>query len=181
MTIHQFTLIIEGPDLQEKANIKALFEAGCDDATVGRSGTFQYLDFDREGETFADAVFEATDAVETAVPQARVVHLEPDELVIMVEIAARTARSRESVRLLISGQRGPGGFPPPASHFKARNRLWEWQVVAAWFADVLGEEHGLGRAGAPQFISAFNAALSLRRAARRLDKMQQRRIRKLVG
>ncbi|MGH8937421.1 MAG: hypothetical protein ACRDXD_14355 [Acidimicrobiia bacterium] len=48
MTTHQFTLIVDGPDLQDEARAQALFEAGCGDATVGRVGTLQYLDFDRE-------------------------------------------------------------------------------------------------------------------------------------
>ena len=61
MTVHRFMLIVEGPNLQDEGHVDALFEAGCDDATVGRVGATQYLDFDREAETLADAVFEATD------------------------------------------------------------------------------------------------------------------------
>ena len=126
MTAHRFMLIVEGPDLQDGVHVDALFEAGCDDATVGRVGATQYLDFDREAETLANAVFEAAEAIEAAVPEARVVHLGPDDLVTMSDIAERTGRTRESVRLLINGERGPGGFPAPATHLKSRNRMWEW-------------------------------------------------------
>ena len=180
MTVHQFTLIVEGPNLQADSRIDALFDAGCDDATVGRVGVTQYLDFDREAETVADAVFEATEAIEAAVPGARVVHVEPDGLVTMAEVAKRTGRTRESVRLLINGERGPGGFPPPATHFKSRNRMWEWQQVAAWFADALDEplEADSTTSG---FIAAFNAGLRLRRAEDKLDEADRRRIRELVG
>ena len=66
MTIHQFTLIVEGPDLQSEPNLDALFEAGCDDGTVGRIGRSQYVDFDREAPTLADAVLGATEAIESA-------------------------------------------------------------------------------------------------------------------
>ena len=179
MTSHQFTLIVEGPDLQDAANIEALFEAGCDDATIGRVGSIQYLDFDREAATFADAVFEATEAVESAV-DARVVHLEPDDLVTMVEIAERTGRTRESVRLLVSGERGPGGFPGPATHFKSRQRMWRWQDVAVWFARELGEP-GMNDSDRAQFISAFNAGVRWRAVHDHLSAADRSRIRKLVG
>ena len=56
MPIHHFTLIVDGPDLQNDAVIDALFEAGCADATVGRTGGIQYLDFDREAPTRAEAI-----------------------------------------------------------------------------------------------------------------------------
>ena len=56
MPIHHFTLIVDGPDLQDDAVIDALFEAGCADATVGRTGGFQYVDFDREAPTRAEAI-----------------------------------------------------------------------------------------------------------------------------
>jgi hypothetical protein len=176
MTTHQFTIIVDGPDLQEEAHVQALFEAGCDDATVGRVGTLQYLDFDREAEIFAEAVLSATTAIETAVPEARVIHLEPDDLVTMAEIAERTGRTRESVRLLTSGQRGPGGFPAPATHFKSRYRMWRWQAVAAWFAEALGETQVVGDPGRAQFITAFNAGL----AWRNVEEPQRTRLHSLV-
>lgn len=181
MSVHQFTLIVEGADLQAEDHIDALFAAGCDDATVGRIGTTQYVDFDREAETLADAVFDATDAIEAAVAGARVVHVEPDDLVTMAEIAKLAGRTRESVRLLINGARGPGGFPPAATHFRHRNRMWRWHEVAAWFADALDEELPDGDPATSEFLGAFNAGLKLRRAEGKLNAAQRRRIRSLVG
>ena len=60
MTAHEFTLIVEGPDLQAESLVETLFEAGLDDATLGRVGAIQYLDFDREAESFADAAGRGT-------------------------------------------------------------------------------------------------------------------------
>ena len=177
MSTHEFTLIVEGPDLQDESHVDALFEAGFDDATIGRVGSIQYLDFDREAESFADAVLSATETLELAVPGARVVHLEPDDLVTMSEIAERVGRTRESVRLLISGDRGPGRFPSPATHFRSRQRMWRWQGVAAWFAVSLGEPQLVGDPGRAQFITAFNAGLIWRE----VDKDLQHRIGKLVS
>jgi hypothetical protein len=181
MTTYQFTLIVEGPDLQDPNHTDALFEAGCDDATVGRVGAVQYLDFDRDSKSLADAVFEATEAIEMAVPKARVVHLEPDDLVTMADIANRTDRTRESVRLLIAGERGPGGFPAPVTHFKRRQRMWRWQEVAVWFAQALDEPQSVGDPGTAQFITAFNAGLTWREVDKQLAPAERRRIRKLVG
>lgn len=181
MTTHQFTLIVEGPDLQHEAQVNALFEAGCDDATVGRLGAIQYLDFDREAESFAEAVLEAAEAIESAGVGARVVHLEPDDLVTMTEIAERTGRTRESVRLLISAQRGPGRFPAPATHFKSRRRMWRWQEVAAWFAKARGEPQATGDPSNSRFITAFKAVLSWRQVEDQLPDAKRQRIRQLVG
>lgn len=64
MPIHHFTLIVDGPDLQDDAFIDALFEAGCDDATVGRIDEIQYLDFDREAATRTEAIRSAVTDVE---------------------------------------------------------------------------------------------------------------------
>lgn len=180
MTSYEFTLIVEGPDLQDDANVAALFEAGCDDATVGRVGAIQYLDFDREAESLSAAVASAAEAIEAAVPGARVVHLEPDDLVSMADIAQRTSRTRESVRLLISGERGPGGFPAPATHFRSRHRMWRWQQVAVWFANTLNEPQRVGDPGTAQFITAYNGGLAWRQVNADLDPEDRNRIHKLV-
>ena len=181
MTTHQFTLIVDGPDLQDEALLEALFEAGCDDATVGRVAGVQYLDFDREAVSLPEAVFDAMAAIEGAVPGARVVHLEPDDLLTMAEIAKRTGRTRESVRLLISGRRGPGGFPTPATHFRSRQRMWRWPAVALWFAEALGEPQQVGDPGRAQFVTAFNAGLDLRNCQYDLPDAERQRIRELVS
>lgn len=177
MSTHEFTLIVEGPDLQDESHVESLFEAGFDDATVARISSIQYLDFDREAESFADAVFSATEDLESAVPGIRVVHLEPDDLVTMSEIADRVGRTRESVRLLISSDRGPGDFPPPATHFRSRQRMWRWQEVALWFAVNLGEPQVVGDPARAQFIAAFNAGLKWRE----VDKDLQDRLNQLAG
>lgn len=181
MATYEFTLIVEGPDIQDEASIEALYEAGLDDGTVGRVGSFQYLDVDREADDFADAVFSATEAIERAILDAKVVRLEPDDLVTLSEIAERTGRTRESVRLLVNGDRGPGGFPAPATHFRTRQRMWRWQEVAVWLAEELGERQLVGDPGKAQFITAFNASLQWRNVNRALPAQQQKRLRHLVG
>ncbi len=65
MTTHTFTLIIDGPDLQADELVDEVFEAGCDDALVGRVDGIQIADFDREADTLQDAVLSAVAELES--------------------------------------------------------------------------------------------------------------------
>ncbi len=157
--MYEFTLLVVGPDLQTDEALNSLAEIGCDDATVGSSGGVQHMDFDREASSYLAAVLGAIKDVEIAVPGARVVRVLPDEYVSLAEIAERTHRTRESVRLLSKGERGPGRFPPPAARETGRNKLWRWTEVAAWFADILEDETP---SAPPPAQAAVNAILDLR-------------------
>ena len=64
MPLHHFTLIVDGPDLQDDAFIDMLFEAGCDDGTVGRTDGIQYIDFARDAPSFDEAILSAVTDVE---------------------------------------------------------------------------------------------------------------------
>ena len=156
MTTHDFTLIIDG-DVNSDANINALFEADCDDATFGACTPHleAFGDFSRDAATLSQAILSAISDVES-VPGLTGRRVEPEDLVTSAEIAERLGRSRESVRLLANGERGPGGFPQPVSHIRARTRLWRWSDVAEW-AQL--PEADRERA---HIIASTNAALDLR-------------------
>jgi hypothetical protein len=156
MPEYEFTVVIEG-DLTDEDVARALFEAGCDDGTFGVIDGMGYGDFIREATSFANAVLGAIRQVES-VGSLRVLRVEPDDIVTMADIADRMERSRESVRLLIAGRRGPGGFPSPISHGIERGRLWRWSDVAAWLEQLEPDE-----IEAAHFTAAINAALELRR------------------
>lgn len=177
MTNHHFTLIVEGPDLQSEDVFDALFEAGCDDALVGRSNGVQYLDFDRDAATLQDAILTAVADVEK-VEGVEVVRLVDAGLVSMADIATRVGRTSESIRLLATGERGPGGFPPPVNDPRSRYRLWRSSEVHHWF------EHSLGEGPIEeddQVRAAINAGLELRHHRRRLGKDRRTDLRELVG
>jgi hypothetical protein len=158
---YTFTLILDGRDPLNQEQLDALFAAGCGDATFGRRGSIGYADFDRVAPSFARAVASAITAIEGTVPGLHVVRIEPEDLVSAADIAGRTGRSRESVRLLIAGQRGPGHFPAPTAWLNRRRPLWRWSDVAQWYATALGEPVELSKEAA--FVAALNAALELRR------------------
>lgn len=158
MPEYSFTVVIDG-DVDSR--LDDLFDAGCDDATFGAVDGVHYADFDRTAPTFSQAVASALTAIES-VDALHVVRVEPDDLVTAAEIAERLGRTRESVRLLIAGARGPGGFPAPVSHLRTRNRLWRWSDVATW------AQPGTTSGADARLVAAVNAALELRRAVTEL-------------
>jgi predicted DNA-binding transcriptional regulator AlpA len=176
MNEYQFTLVTAA-DLDDEATVDALFEAGCDDATLGSVDGVGYADFVRAGDSFGEAVRSAIQQVES-VPGLKVIRVEPDDLVTMSEIAERMGRTRESVRLLIRGARGPGGFPPPVSHLKSRSRFWRWSDVSAWASRIGLEELETRQA---QLVAAINAALILRDKSPKLGFADQNLVRLLIG
>lgn len=174
MSEYEFSLMIDG-DLTDEATARALFEVGCDDATFGVVDGMGYGDFAREAASFAEAVSETIFQVEM-VNNLRVIRVEPDDIVTMSDIAERLDRTRESVRLLIAGRRGPGGFPTPISHAMERSRLWRWSDVALWLDQLEPEE-----IEATRFTSAINAALELRNQLRSMnDDLAIKQIRSLI-
>lgn len=166
--VHSFTLFVEGLDVSSDAHVDALHEAGCDDATFGVRDGAAYAIFDRAAASFSDSLRSAIADVLRALPQARIIRIEPDDLVTMATIATRCGRSRESIRLLANEERGPGGFPPPVAYVDERTRLWHWPDVARWL-----NEHRKARieidADAADLVAAMNAACDLRDHAGRLS------------
>ena len=177
MPIHHFTLIVEGPDLQDDSLVDEVFEAGCGDAAIGRVDGIQYVDFDREAASLDEAIRSAVADLERLNGVA-VVRIADAGLVSMADIAARIGRTREGMRLLITGARGPGGFPPPVTDPRSRYRLWHWSDVAHWLTKHLGTE----LAGADdEVVAAFNAGLEFRNHKRRLARPDQLKLEALAG
>lgn len=159
MTTHTFTLIVEGPDLQSGELIDKVFEAGCDDALIGQVDGIQFADFDREANTLRDAVLSAVAELES-IEGVTVLRLADAGLVSMADIAARTGRTRESVRLLITGERGPGGFPPPVTDPRSRYRLWRSDEVEVWLQRFLAAP--FDDSAVDRIRAVINASLELR-------------------
>lgn len=181
MSVYQFTLLVDGPDLQTDAAFDALVEAGCDDALVGRTEGIQYLDFDREAPNPESAILSAISDVERLSGVA-VIRLAGGGLVSMADIASCTGRSGESIRLLIMSERGPGGFPPPVTDPCTRHRLWRWAEVRHWFENNYPDELAQSNdEGYDQVAAAINASLELRHYCRYIRPEQRARLNQLIG
>ena len=129
-TQYEFTLVVDR-DPTEVA--EQLFEVGHGDY-VPEGPNPPLVHVLQEAATLPAAIVSAVHAIESVGLAA--VGLKSDDLVSVKEIAARLSRTYESVRLLASGQRGPGGFPAPLSD--SQWALYSWAETADWFAAHYG-------------------------------------------
>jgi hypothetical protein len=130
--IHEFILVIDRALGDDEQN--ALFEAGFDDSTPEVEADRTLLHVVREASTLTAALASAVLGLERAGVAASGVG--SNDLVDLPEIAGRVGRSRESIRLLAAGKRGPGGFPA------ARDGFYSWVAVREWFARYAPETVG---------------------------------------
>ncbi len=79
---------------------------------IGVRDGAQYGAFDREANSFSEALASAIGDITSAVPGLQVVRIEPDELVTMAAIAKRSGLSREYIRLLSTTSAAPEAFRP---------------------------------------------------------------------
>jgi hypothetical protein len=166
-TIYSFTLFFSGADALNDTRLNALFEGGCDDALFGARDGAQYGAFDREADSFSEALASAIRDATSAVTGLQIVRIEPDELVTLAAIAERSGLSREYIRLLSANKRGPGGFPAPVTYADHKTRLWHWPDVAHWLAAHEKAKVEVD-AHAADLIAALNAAFDLREHASHL-------------
>ena len=80
--------------------------------------------------------------------------------------------------MLVSGARGPGGFPKPVTDPRGRYRLWRWSDVERWCVERLGEALPVAQ---DEVMAAFSAALELRHFRRALAPANPVTLRELVG
>lgn len=159
---HDFTLVLTGiTELTSEAE-NALFEAGCDDATLSVRSGRPYLTFSRTAPSLKDAILSAIRDVRKAGIGVDVLRLDVCDLVTQADIARRIGRSRQLVHQFIVGQRGPGAFPPPVCHISddaKESSLWLWCEVAHWLweNDMLKED-ALREA---QQVALINSVLDL--------------------
>ncbi len=75
------------------------------------------------------AISSAVECVEKA--GAQVDRIEPDPLVSLADIAARTGLTRAAISLYSKGQRGEN-FPSPVARITSEMSLYDWSSVATW-------------------------------------------------
>ncbi len=168
MNDHTFKFRFLSPGLSADDLSIRLYERIEDASLMGpdEDGSF-LLEFDRQAPSLPRALTSALEELVEALPEAQVLRVEEDDLATMADIAERAGRTPESVRLLVNGRRGPGGFPPAAGRLDARTKVWRWSDAADWFEDALGEP--LPDTADSAFLQAFNDALEIRRLTQKLD------------
>lgn len=162
---HDFALIVGGIEELSQHVEDALFEAGCDDATVSMQYGLLYLEFSRSAQSLQEAIISAINDVHKAGIGAQVLRVDDCNLVTASDIARRINRSRQQVHQYMTGQRGPGGFPPPECHLTDHKPLWAWCEVSYWLAqnNLLRPELSWDA----EVVAAINNALEIARQHRR--------------
>jgi len=121
---HDFVLVLTGITELTPAAADALFEAGCDDATISVRSSRVFLTFSRTAASLRDAILSAIQDVRKSRIGAEVLRVDDRNLLTQAEIARKIGRTRQLVHLFISGARGPGGFPAPTCHITDDALLW---------------------------------------------------------
>ncbi len=131
MTEYEFLLKFTLPQTQPDPlhYVDALFESGCDDATIG---TGQYgrlaLAFTRQASSARAAISSAIDDVLHAIPEAKLIEANPD-FVGLTDIAAIMGCSRQNIRKVATHQKSI--FPLPIH--EGSTSIWHLAKVLEWF------------------------------------------------
>lgn len=129
MKTYEFSVIASGLDPRADDFEARFYDGGCDDALVSFQKGHIILDFSREAETMDEAIASAIEHVRAA--GAGVERVEPDPLVSLSDIAARSGMSRAAITHYAKEKRGKG-FPAPVAKVTSSSPLWDWASVARW-------------------------------------------------
>ncbi len=129
---HDFTLMLTGIDDLTSEVENALLAAGCDDGTIAMRSGRPLITFSRRAASMKDAILSAIENVRKAGIGADVLRVDYCNLVTQADIARKIDRSRQLVHQYMTGERGPGRFPPPACGITDDMPLWNWCEVAYW-------------------------------------------------
>lgn len=137
--IYEFTLALTGANNLTADLENALYEHGCDDATLSQSHQRLWLDVTRKASSFEGAVLAAVEDVRRAgaaigLPlDVAVVDVCP--LITQAGMARRLGCSRQYVGQLVAAGRKNRAFPPAECHLQDGMPLWRWSLVARWLVD----------------------------------------------
>lgn len=139
MDAYEITLIIdrEPTDDELDQNFQSLEDLGLTSVETSKEGVLAH--FEVEAESLAKAIVVAVTGLQRIKPlNLHVAGVYTEDLVTLADVAQRTNRSYESVRLLAAGRRGPGNFPRPMT--AGTFSLYSWEEVLLWFATYQGTE-----------------------------------------
>jgi len=129
MKTFEFTIISTGLDPHSEDFEGRFYDAGCEDAAVSYQKGHILVDFAREAASLEDAVVSAVENVQAT--GAIVERVEPDPLVSLSDMAARSNMSRAAMTNYFKGDRGKD-FPAPKARVTTDSPLWDWAGVSLW-------------------------------------------------
>jgi hypothetical protein len=145
METYEFTIIADGFDPHDENFEARFYDAGCDDALVSFQKGHILVDFGREAESLEEAIASAVENVRQT--GATIERVEPDPLVSLADIAARSSMTRAAMTNYYKGHRGEG-FPSPKAKVTTNSPLWDWSDVSLWLYkhDRVSRDVALGAA-----------------------------------
>jgi transcriptional regulator with XRE-family HTH domain len=159
MKTFDFSIIASGLDPEAEDFADRFFDAGCDDATISFQKGHIIVDFAREADSIDAAICSAVECVKKA--GAKVDRVEPDPLVSLSDIAARTGLTRAAISNYAKGERAEN-FPTHIARITSKTSLYDWAAVAKW----LFQHEQLSREAAIQAeaMRVANSAIQLHEA-----------------
>lgn len=76
---YEFALIVEGVADISDAVVDALFDAGCDDATISLRHGLLSIEFSRLAPSLQDAIYSASANIRAALPEARILRVDAED------------------------------------------------------------------------------------------------------
>ena len=129
MKTFEFSIIASGLDPHADDFESKFYDAGCDDLLVAFQKGHIIIDFARESASLDEAISSAIEDVTKT--GAKVERVEPDPLVSLSDISARTGLTRSAISHYHKGARGKE-FPAPIAKVTSPTPLWDWATVARW-------------------------------------------------
>ncbi len=129
MNTYDFTIVASGLTPDDPGFDQVFYDAGCDDAVLAFQRGRIVLDFSREAKSFTHAVVSAIEDVTRV--GVRIERVEPDCLVSLTDIAARSDLTKAAVSNYALGKRARD-FPAPIARITSETPLWDWLEVARW-------------------------------------------------
>ena len=166
MKTFDFSIIASGLDPEADDFADRFFNAGCDDATISFQKGHVIVDFAREADSIDAAICSAVECVEKA--GAQVNRVEPDPLVSLSDIAARTGLTRAAITNYAKGERAEN-FPAPIARVTSKTSLYDWAAVATW----LFQHEQLSREAAIQAEAMRVANLAIQSHETKLEQTLQ--------
>ncbi|MEH0771951.1 hypothetical protein [Vibrio alginolyticus] len=135
MSMYEFTLNIGNINITNDKDLldvsRKLYEGACSDAAVMSVDEMLYIEFEREADSFAQAVTQAIKDVELVDGyNLQVISIEGD-LVSLGEAAEFTGVKKSTLAKYKKGTFG-GGFPVPVRKASKKDPLWRLSDIADW-------------------------------------------------
>jgi predicted DNA-binding transcriptional regulator AlpA len=175
MRLYDFTLrfALAHTDADPEMYLESLAMEGCDDAIVGLGNNSRIaLNFTRQAASAYEAIFGALSAVRRAIPDAKLVEVNPD-LVGLTDIAELLGFTRQNMRKLML--RSGAEFPPPLHEGKPA--IWHLSKILQW----LKSKHTHQIDESLLDVASVSMQCNLLKGMRELDPKISKRLRSLIA